>query len=107
MRLPIGEVTKKMGNSKVIICCCYEEEAPETQEHLFLRYSKSATLWQYFANVAGVNVPFLQLKCSLYKWWNEECSTKLKQLYQAMPSFPLWQIQKARNIIRHGGKQSY
>ncbi|KAH0732966.1 hypothetical protein KY289_004154 [Solanum tuberosum] len=42
----------------------------------------------------------------MFKWWNATCSVKLRPLFNAVPTFIMWQIWKRRNMIRHGGKMS-
>ncbi|XP_059292528.1 uncharacterized protein LOC132045986 [Lycium ferocissimum] len=59
-----------------------------------------------FADAAGVQGPFVQIKQTVKKWWDTECSTKLKPLYQAAPAFIMWQLWKRRNAVVHGEKMS-
>ncbi|KAH0685788.1 hypothetical protein KY285_016347 [Solanum tuberosum] len=50
----------------------------------------------------GVEGPFLQLQATIFKWWNAECSAKLRPIFNAIPSFILWEIWKGRNKVKHG-----
>ncbi|XP_016549377.1 uncharacterized protein LOC107849271 [Capsicum annuum] len=106
-RLPVGEMNRSMGFSYNGICTCCNDQVTETWDHLFVTCQKSARLWHVFSSSAGVPGPFIQLKYTIYRWWNAKCNTKLKPVYQAMPIFILWQIWKARNTVKNGGKYSY
>ncbi|KAK6789639.1 hypothetical protein RDI58_013439 [Solanum bulbocastanum] len=55
---------------------------------------------------AGLHGPFVQLRQTIYKWWEGECVPKLRPLYKVVPAFIIWQLWKRRNVIRHGGKMS-
>lgn len=90
-----------------IKCCCCNSSEDETFEHLFVTCSMATNLWNTFATIADVQGPFLQLNDTIHKWWNRDCSSKLKPLFKAVPSFITWQIWKTRNIISHGGKMSF
>ncbi|KAF3678689.1 hypothetical protein FXO38_03114 [Capsicum annuum] len=82
----------------------HKEEVTELYRSVWI---KAARLWKKFSDIAGVRGPFLQIKWTIHRWWNANCNTKLKPLYQAMPVFIPWQIGKARNTIKHGAKFSF
>ncbi|KAH0729954.1 hypothetical protein KY289_001142 [Solanum tuberosum] len=66
----------------------------------------ATTLWKTFAAAAGLRGPFPHQKDTMFKWWNDTCCVKLGPLFNAVPTFIMWQIWKRRNMIRHGGKIS-
>ena len=90
---------------KLYVAC--ENNMMETVEHLFISCTVAKKCWETFAGAAGIQGPFAQLKHIIYKWWNVECTPKLKPIYKAIPAFIIWQIWKRRNMIKHGGKMSF
>ncbi|KAM3235236.1 hypothetical protein P3L10_015272 [Capsicum annuum] len=106
-RLPVGEVLLISGISNQTLCSCCNSGSVETFEHLFITCSKANSLWIYFANCAGITGPFLQIKDTVFKWWNSPTSAKLKPIFRVIPLFILWQIWKFRNTITHGGKMTF
>ncbi|WMV24324.1 hypothetical protein MTR67_017709 [Solanum verrucosum] len=105
-RIPIGEVLVKNRITDSMIYCCCDDNASESFNHLFFSCPNAKFLWQWFAGAAGLHGPFVQLRQTIYKWWEGECVPKLRPLYKAIPAFILWQLWKRRNVIRHGGKMS-
>lgn len=61
----------------------------ETWEHLFVACHKAQFLWNMVGRAAGIEGPFLQLKDTIFKWWNANCSAKLRPLFNAIPGFIL------------------
>ncbi|XP_015162561.1 uncharacterized protein [Solanum tuberosum] len=105
-RIPIGEVLVKSRIANHIECYCCDTNNRESFNHLFVLCLNATYLWKLFAGAIGMQGPFIQLKQTIYKWWEEDCATKLKPLCRAVPSFIIWQLWKRRNIILHGGSMT-
>jgi len=98
-RIPIGEVLIKIKVTDSVVCCCCNNDSQETFEHRFVTCPMANELWELFADAVGIQGPFLQLKHTIDKWWNEKFVPKLKPLFRAVPVFIIWQIWKIRNKI--------
>lgn len=94
----------KEVNEAKCYCC---NTAEEIFEHPFVTCSTAKKLRNTFVPIADVQGPFLQVGDTIQKWWSKECSSNLKPLFKAVPSFITWKIWKRRNIISHGGKMSF
>ncbi|KAH0711960.1 hypothetical protein KY289_007919 [Solanum tuberosum] len=106
-RLPSGKVLIRNMMGDGVVCGCCDDGVQETIEHLFIRCSFTNSMWRYFAGSTGVEGRFLQLKDTLYKWWNADVSAKLKPVLMAVPLFICWQVWKRRNALKFGGSMSY
>ncbi|XP_049364733.1 uncharacterized protein LOC125829561 [Solanum verrucosum] len=53
-----------------------------------IREMKEVT--NFVRGAIGMQGPFIQLEQAIYKWWEEDCATKLKPLCRAVPSFIIW-----------------
>ena len=60
------------------MCSFCNDGIEDTIEYLFIRCSFSKSIWSYFAGTSGVDSPFLQLKDTMYKWYNVDAFSKLK-----------------------------
>lgn len=78
----------------------------ESFHHLFLTCPGAIEVWKEFAGAVGIQGPFSFLKETIYKWWNVQCSSKLKPVFNVVPCFISWGIWKRRNTIRHGDNWS-
>ncbi|XP_059315804.1 uncharacterized protein LOC132066519 [Lycium ferocissimum] len=92
-KIPVDDVLKRMNISIVSRCrCCLNSQSEETMQHLFLTGNCAAEVWQYYTTAAGIIDPLIQLHQAVVKWWNMKCAIKLKQDFEAMPSFICWQL---------------
>lgn len=60
-----------------------------------------------FTKEARIIGPFNFLKEIIFKWWNANCSRKLKLIFNVIPCFILWEIWKKSNRIKHGERLSF
>lgn len=84
------------------MCCCYDQMTEETYNHIFLVCPVAYQLWSILSMKALVTSPSNFLKEMIYKWWNVECSNKLKPLFNVVPCLILSVIWKRRNKVKHG-----
>ncbi|XP_055803989.1 uncharacterized protein LOC129873024 [Solanum dulcamara] len=105
-RIPIGEVRIRNRIIDSTLCGCCENNAQESFNHLFFFCPDANFLWRWFRGAAGLQGSFIQLRQTIYRWWNEECVTKARPLYKAVPASIMWQLWKKRNVVKHGGKMS-
>ncbi|KAH0693072.1 hypothetical protein KY285_020169 [Solanum tuberosum] len=75
----------------------------ETIGHLFLSGEVATYIWDHYARVAGILVPWVQVKYTMKKWWVAQGNTRLRMVFQAVPNIILWFLWKRRNTILHGG----
>jgi len=75
-------------------------------DNLFINCTDSNSVWRYFAEAAGIQGPFVQLKQVIEVWWKAECAVKLKSLFKVTPAFIIWHIWKRRNLIKHGSNMT-
>lgn len=105
-RIPIGEVLMQMNVVESMTCCCCNTAAIEAFQHLFCDCPDSKMVWNYFANAAGVQGPFIQIRNNILKWWKAEGAPKLKVVFTVIPAMVIWHIWMRRNVIHHGGRMS-
>lgn len=91
-RHPISEVLFRNMMSDGVVCGCCDNGVQDTSEHLFIICSLSNSLLRYFEWLAGMEGPFLQLKDTLFKWWNEDAFAMRKPVVMVMPLFICWQV---------------
>lgn len=86
----MGEELVRYGFSNQVLCGCCDSGHMETFENLFMICSKVNSIWVYFATCTGIHGPFLQIKETIFKWWNISTNSKLSHIFRAMPLFILW-----------------
>ncbi|KAK4718156.1 hypothetical protein R3W88_016494 [Solanum pinnatisectum] len=106
-RLPIGEELIKMRVVDNVRCCCCNEGAHETFQHLFLTCPATMRVWETFIAATGNQIHFLQLVVTIKKWWKVDSPAKLISLYKSIPAFILWHVWRRRNATRHGESMNF
>lgn len=81
---------RRMRINIVSRCWCCEGHPQETMTHLFLSAPMAKKVWDFFANWAGIQMENRQMHIIVRKWWTEANTTKLQQVFQAIPPLVCW-----------------
>lgn len=106
-RIATDDNLRRMRINIVSRCWCCEGHAQETMSHLFFTAPMARKVWSFFANWVGVKMKGLQLHLFIKKWWTEARTTKLQQLFNAIPPLVCWELWKKRNSRKHGEDLSF
>ncbi|XP_060195217.1 uncharacterized protein LOC132624456 [Lycium barbarum] len=104
-KIPTDDVLKKMNINLVSKCWCCISPREETIHHLFLTSDTAKKTWSFFCNAAGINMEGIQLQKLIVNWWKAPVTSRLKQIYAAVPSIIMWELWKRRNGIKHGHRK--
>ncbi|KAJ8563714.1 hypothetical protein K7X08_032166 [Anisodus acutangulus] len=82
--------------------CCDPLQQKETVQHLFLTGEFAQSLWQYYRGATSIIDPFVQIHQAMVMWWDNPYLSKLKHVFQAVPTIVCWPMWKRRNAIMNG-----
>ncbi|XP_060183756.1 uncharacterized protein LOC132613647 [Lycium barbarum] len=107
LRLPLDDILKRIKIAIVSRCyCCDNPQHEETVQHLFLIGNLATSVRLYYTSVVGGIGPMVKLHQTVWKWWDFNCSPKLKPNKQVASAFICWQLWKRRNARAHGETMS-